>query len=577
MSSFFFNGRLYITPTTVSAVNDNALINNNLSVGNVVAYIGQSSGGKPNTVLTFGSAAEALATLRTGELAQACAKAFPPSDEVGGPATVLAIRVNPATQASLTVNDSASAASINISSADWGAYNNQIKVSFAAGSVQGIEATTQLGTQIYSQDNLYNSPFSVVYTGGQSTSTVTITGTTLVLNAPAGTVVQTIQLANFPTVQQLVDNINSFAGFSAAVIGANGQQPTLQGLDFVTAQSIKTTAFDVTATLQAVINWLNGGTEPFVTATRANGAGKPPAALSATYLSGGSDGNTTNTQWGNAFTTLQAVPVQWITPLSADPSIAAMCDAHVQFMSTVGRSERRALCGTALSTTDTQAIAAALALNSDRTSLVHIGYYDFDLTNQVSGLVLYSPYMAAAVAAAAFCGVSPATPLTNKSLTFRGVERAVLNPTETDPLLQGGLFCIESTPKGFKVVQSISTWLNDGRYDKVEQSVGWGYDFVSQNVRNALDQLRGKKNSPLLDSQAVAITESQLRLMAVAEPQGPGILVGDADSPPYLGITASSSGDALEVSFQASVALPANYIAITIYAQVFSGSASASA
>ena len=574
---YFFNGHLYITPTTVSAVNDDAMLNQNLSVGNVLAVIGQSTGGTPNTPLVFGDPATALATLRTGELAQAVTKAFNPSNEVGGPTTVVAIRVNPAVQAGLTLLDSSANPAITLLASDYGQYTNQINVDVAAGSTNGVYITTALGSDVYAQKNIYAAPMTVVYTGAQATATVTVTDTTMTLSAPAGTPIAAISLASFPTVQQLVDNINTFPGFAAAVLGVSGSMPSLNGLDGVTAQSIKTTAFTVTAVLQAAINYLNspqsGG---LVVAARPSNALLPPAPLATTYLTGGTDGTVTNTQWSNAFTTLQTQDVNWIAPLSATGSIIAMADAHVQYMSTVGRKERRAICGMALGTTDAQALTEALSLNSNRTSIVHIGYYDYDWTNQVTGLQLYSPYMAAAVAAAAFSGVSPGTPLTNKALTFSGVERRLTNPTETDPLIQGGVFCIESTSKGYYVVQSISTWLVDSKYDKVEQSVGWALDFVCQNVRNALDPLRGQKMTPQLLRRAVDITESQLRALAVQEPQGPGVITGDAASPAYTGITASAAGDVLSVQFQCSPVLPANYVAVTVYAVPYSGTATAS-
>lgn len=574
---YFFNGHLYITPTTVSAVNDDAMLNQNLSVGNVLAVIGQSTGGTPNTPLVFGDPATALATLRTGELAQAVTKAFNPSNEVGGPTTVVAIRVNPAVQAGLTLLDSSANPAITLLASDYGQYTNQINVDVAAGSTNGVHITTALGSDVYAQDNIYAAPMTVVYTGAQATATVTVTDTTMTISAPAGTPIAAISLASFPTVQQLVDNINTFPGFAAAVLGVSGSMPSLNGLDGITAQSIKTTPFTVTAVLQAAINYLNspqsGG---LVVAVRPSNALLPPAPLATTYLTGGTDGTVTNTQWSNAFTTLQTQAVNWIAPLSATGSIIAMADAHVQYMSTVGRKERRAICGMALGTTDAQALTEALSLNSNRTSIVHIGYYDYDWTNQVTGLQLYSPYMAAAVAAAAFSGVSPGTPLTNKALTFSGVERLLTNPTETDPLIQGGVFCIESTSKGYYVVQSISTWLVDSKYDKVEQSVGWALDFVCQNVRNALDPLRGQKMTPQLLRRAVDITESQLRALAVQEPQGPGVITGDAASPAYTGITASAAGDVLSVQFQCSPVLPANYVAVTVYAVPYSGTATAS-
>src|SRR3546814_10056651 len=91
----FFNGRLWISPATMSVVDDSAMANQNLSVGNVVAFIGRAAGGEPNKALRFGSPAEAQATLRAGELLTAVLKAFDPSAQVGGPATVVARKSTP--------------------------------------------------------------------------------------------------------------------------------------------------------------------------------------------------------------------------------------------------------------------------------------------------------------------------------------------------------------------------------------------------------------------------------------------------------------------------------------------------
>jgi hypothetical protein len=572
---YFFNGRLYISPATMSAVNDDALNNQNLSVGNVAAFVGRSSGGQPSTALTFGSPAQASASLKTGELLTAVLKAFNPSDETGGPSAVLAVRVNPAVQAGLTLLDALAASVIQVSAADWGLYTNQIKLTVTAGSVQGLKASVALGTANYTQDNLYASPLEVQYTGAAASATLSISNSTVTLQAPSGSVVAAIDLNAFPTVEELVDNINSFAGFTAVVNGGFGTNPTLNALDNLAPADVLTAPLNVLANLQALVNWFNGSAQPLVVATRVPGAGTLPVALPYTYLTGGSDGVTTNLQWSNAFDTLQGQAVQWLTPISSDPAIAAMADAHVQFMSTIGRAERRAIVGMALGSTDADALLAAKNLNSDRTSLVHIGYYDYDATNILPGLQLYSPYLAAAAVAGAFSGVSPGTPLTNKSLTFRGLERNLLNPTDTDPLITGGVLCIENTSTGYKVVQSISTWLTNSNYDKVEQSVGAALDYVAHNVRDALDVLRGSKNNQITLARAVTITEATLRQLAIPDPQGPGVLAGDATSPPYINITASSVGDAIAVSFQCSPVLPANYIAITIYAVPFTGTATA--
>lgn len=570
--SVFFNGRLLISPTSASVVDDSAMANKNLTVGNIVALVGRSVGGKPNTALRFGSPSEARAALRDGELLTAVLKAFDPSAQAGSPSTVVAVRVNPATQASLALVDATPATVINLVATDYGLYTNQIKVKVEAGTSSGKKLTTQFGNDYYTADNVARNAFKIRYSGAQASARMSVTGTTVTLEAPNATVVATIDLNTYDTVQELVDRINVVTGFAASVQDGNGNTPALNGLDYVSNQDVKTADYIATAHLQAIVDWFNSQGEGFITATRAAGVGTLPANIAFTYLSGGSDGNTTNTEWSNAFTTLQSEDVQWVVPISSDPAIHAMADTHCSFMSTAGKMERRSIVGAPLSTTDSAAITLAKAINSDRTSLVHLGFYDYDLNGN---LTLFPPYILAALIAGAFSGVNPGTAMTNKTIKVRGLERKLRNPTDTDVLISGGVLCVEDTPNGFKVVKSISTWLTNDNYNRVEVSTGVAVDFTARNVREALDVLRGEKGSPLLLSRAVSIAESALRELSRPEPGGPGVLVGDDTNPPYKGITAKLEGDVVRVEFQCSPVIPANYILTTIYAVPYSGTATA--
>jgi len=357
----FFNGRLWTTPAVMSVVDDSAMYNKNLSVGNVQAVIGASTGGQPNTALSFGSPAEAVATLRSGELLDAILHAFDPSSETGSPQTIIAVRVNPAVQASLMLKDSSAANVINLQSTDYGLWTNGIKAKIEAATTTGMKLSTQVGNSYFSQDNVYRNAFSVVYGGAQATAVMTISGTQLILEAPTSTNAATIELASYPTVQALVDRINVVTGFTATVLDGNGNKATPNALDYVTGVSVKT-LYTATAHLQATVDWFNGAGEGFVTATRQATAGKTPAVLDWTYLTGGSDGLTTNTQWSDAYTVLQAEDVQWVTPVSANSAIHAMNDTHCTFMTNVVRMERRGIVGSASATSDDAAIVLAKAL-----------------------------------------------------------------------------------------------------------------------------------------------------------------------------------------------------------------------
>ncbi len=569
----FFNGRLWISPATMSVVDDTAMFNRGLSVGNVLALIGRSVGGQPNTAIRLGSPEQARSILRSGEGLKAVEKAFDPSAQTGAPSEIVFVRVNPAVQAALALKDNTPVDVINLQSTDYGLYTNQIKVKIEAATTRGLKLSTQLENDYFTQDNVYRDAFKVRYSGAQATGVMTINGTTVTLQAPSGSTVATIDLNAYPTVQQLVDRINAVTGFSASVLDGNANKPALNGLDYVTAQDVKTADYTAKADLQAVVDWFNSQAEGFITATRVAGVGKIPANIPWTYLAGGSDGVVTNGEWSDAYDeVLQAVDVQWAVPLSSDPAIHAMNDAHCAYMSNIARMERRGICGTALGTTDAAAIAAAKALNSDRTSLVHLGFYDY---NEAGVLTLFEPYILAAQIAGAFAGSNPGTALTNKALKVRGLERKLRNPTDTDQLILGGVLAVEDTATGYKVVQSITTWLINDNYNRVEVSTGVALDFVARNVRNALDVLRGEKGTPIVLSRAVSITESTLRELARPEPQGPGVLAGDAENPPYKNITASLDGDVLRVEFQCSPVIPVNYIPVTIFAVPYSGTATA--
>lgn len=573
-SSFFFNGRLYVTPTTASLVNDTAMAPSSLTIGNILCLIGASAGGTPLLPTLFGNPSDVLAALISGPLCDAAVAAFSPSTQTNAPSEVMCVRVGSATQATLTLLDAAAANTIALTTNQYGLVANQTKVKIASGSVSGKAVTVQVGNNFATQDNIGRNAFTIQYSGGQSTASMTITESTLTLFAPNATPVATLALASFPTVQNVVDAINSVAGFTATAAVGSGSTSALNGLDHTSAQDVKSAPYVATANLQAIVDWFNSAAEPFVTAVRLSTATQAPANIAFTYMTGGTSPAPITGDWTSALTALQTQDVNWVVPLIGDASIHAAVDAHVQFMSTVGRKERRALVGPVSGTSLTAVQALPLALNSDRTSLCWPGYYDF---NAAGVLTLYDPFMMAAKVAAAFSGLDPGDAMTNKAVSVRGLEVVVKNPVDTDALIQSGVLCVEKTKQGFKVVRSISTWLVNNNFNRVEVSCGAAVDFVVGNVRAALDVLRGGRQDPLTLGRAISITESALQQLAIPEPQGPGTIVGNATSPAYANISASIVGDVLAVNFQCSPVIPTNFIPVTVSIVPFTGTATSAA
>jgi hypothetical protein len=234
--------------------------------------------------------------------------------------------------------------------------------------------------------------------------------------------------------------------------------------------------------------------------------------------------------------------------------------------------ERRCFVGGAAGQTLAQAIAAAKLLNSDRTAQVFPGHYDYSAAGV---LELRPAYMSAAVVAAGFAGSNPGRTMTNKALTLRGLETKLRNPTDTDPGIEGGVLCLEESRQGYRVTKAVTTWLINDNYNRVEVSTGAACDFTVRNVRNAVAQYIGEPGNPITLSLVKEAVETALGELSRPEPSGPGVLVGDEESPPFKNITVSLTGDVIRVEFQASPVIPANYILITFHAVPYSGTITA--
>ena len=578
-SSVFYNGRRHITPATISQVNDEDMAPRNLAASRNLALVGLALAGEPGKPFKVNSPEDAARKLRGGELLTAARKAFGPSGATGGPRTITVVRVGKATQATLTLKDSAGAGSIVLKAVPFGLLGNGLKAKVANGTLRGKKFTAQLGNEHVTGDNLARDAFKVRYTGAETTATLDVTAAAAVLKHGA-TVAATVSFSDFPTVQQVCDRINTVPGFSAEPAPQSALRLAGNALDFVTAQDVKAAEFTVKADLQAVIDYLNGAAfRELVRAERAVGAGKVPANVDWTYLAGATDLAATNEDWAAAIDSLESVDVQRIVPLTADPAIHSMVDAHVHFMSDAARRERRAVVGGAAGLDVEDVLDLPIALGSDRTSFAWPAHYDFDNRGQRS---LLPGYMTAVLVAAAQCGVNPGTSLTNKPLRVGGLEFEARVPADTDELIQNGVLVLaraegeDGDPEGFKVVRDISTWLSDDNYNRVENSCGDAVDFVARNLRIALDPGRGGKSTPMSMNLALSRAQTCLENLAKPEPAGPGVIVGDAVLPAFRNLAAYLNGDVTGINVQVSPVIPNNFILVGISVTPYSGTATLS-
>jgi hypothetical protein len=395
---------------------------------------------------------------------------------------------------------------------------------------------------------------------------MTATGTgipadTLVSAVDGGTV--TIDLIDTPTFQHLVDKINTLPGWTATLSLGSALFTAHRGLDGMIQLDAKTADLQVTADLQAAIDHFNSNAEGFVTAVRPLNATLPPDDyVGSKYMSGALGLAPDTADWIGALDVLTNEDVQWVVPLSASVAVHLATDAHCGFMSDAGRKERRCLVGPGLGLNVEQVKLLPHAIGSDRCALVWPGHYDAD---RITGKrTLQPPYMTAALVGGGFAGLNPGNAMTNKVVRAAGLEVNPSFPADTDTLIMNGVCTMENTPRGIKVCRSVSTWLANDNYNRVEVSCGAATDYMVRAVREALEPLVGGKQDPRMLARAAAITEATLRELQRPEPAGPAVIVGDKNSPAYRNIQCEIDADILRVSFEASPVIPLNFIGITV-------------
>lgn len=468
-------------------------------------------------------------------------------------------------------------ASLCLESEDYGTHTERTRFKVQTGTTDGTKyLATGIDNKEFIKDNLGAAYFDILYGGSEASALITVSASAITVSAgdlASEEELVSCDLSVYDTVSKVVDFFDSHADLAANYNPSYRDFPTYGKLDFVEDVSISgETAVNITANLQAIVDWVNGLSEGLVTAYRPAESGTVPDNVGFTFLHGGTATTPTNTDWQDCFDALQVEDVQCVVPLTSSASVHAMAVSHCDYMSDSAGMERRCIVGGAIGETIEEIKLRAYNLNHDRCYLAAPAYKGYD-SNGV--LVEYAPYMLAALFGGMITGSDPGTSLTNKTISVRGLVQKYRVPTDTDELIQAGVMAVVETREGYKVVQSCSTWLANDNYNRVEMGTGFATDFVARSVRNAESTLIGKKGTPTILGMAVSIAENTLKELARPAPLGPEVITGDEANPPYKNITAELEGDVVRLFFQCSPVVPVNYMPVGIAIVPYSGSASA--
>lgn len=571
---FSFQGSTIIQPGVIATRSSSGMSSPSSSQRMVVLLGISGGGGQPKTLQMLNGQQDAFTKLRSGDLQIAAGRSY-----IDASAPYLAyMRVNPALQATYDVLSS-SAPVVNLKSVDYGVFTNLISTQVAAGTIQGLKGTVTQDGFSYTKDNLYQAVLSVQYTGASASALLNVDNAAGTISGSAGTlgsesVVWTAPFSTYQTIQQVVNLINSTAGWTATVTGSNPSASTLNFLDSVANAPAKASPVIVTANLQALIDWYN--TTSIVTATRPSLIGALPTAMTApAYLAGGSDGITTNTDWANVFTALQNVPqARIIVPVTADASVHAMAATHNAYMSdpTI-RHNRISIVGGVKGETVTQVGVRSSNLNSRRVSIIYPGIQDLDYLTGL--LTAYDPYLITGQIAALLSSLTITSALTRKPVTAKGLEgtlQSTLQKSDYDSLSDLGVMAIKffSSEQGsyFGIVRSLTTWQVDNDLDNIELSMVCNEDYVMMKVGDAQDELIGKDGSPSGAGMMQSAADSTLRLL-----RDEGAIVGDKDTPAYSDVVSVLTGNAITTTYKATIPAPMNFAGISANFTVYSKTA----
>lgn len=532
-----------------------------LASANNGVIMGQCTGGQPTTLLQFNTIAEAVSTLRSGDLMEAVKLAFNPGNDLN-PQRLYAVRVNPATQASTNFEDGSSNDMIKVESRDWGLWTNQIRVTLATGTNYGKKVTVAYQSQPSETfDDIRRQSFTIENTGGASNMTIVNNSSTNTLTTTT-TNPLSITLTDYPTVGELAAYINGQTGYTCTAIAGQENASTIE-LDSVSAQDINTSAYTAQSTMEAIIDTINAGSA-WVDATAVNATNNRviPENLAETYLTTGAEGTYDTTAWTNSLTMLEAEDIQFISTPDSTASYHAQIKTHCESMSAVtGKKERQfvvgAPWGTGTVATDiSNAVSASSTLNSK------YGMYVFNGGTQFNNAGVVTNF-AASFVACMLMGMKTAAalnvPLTFKTLNLLSLEHR-LSDSQLETLLEGSVAPNAYNASGIAHhVRQLNTYqTNDLKWN--EFSMATEMLFASRDLRTYLEGLYiGQPGTVVTSGAFRGSIENRL-----ATYEELGIFVRDpTTNESWWNVQVTISGDQVTVDYDAYITAPINFTFVT--------------
>jgi hypothetical protein len=525
-----------------------------VSSGNIV-ILGDSELGEPNKLLVFDSANDARAALSAGDGLEGVIQAFAPGNDLV-PQQVGFMRVNPGTQSERTLQKTSSDR-YKVKSFSYGVPMNQVRLKFSAGTIVGShKIETEYKGNALESDNIERKSLSIQYTGTGSAAVVNIDATTLtttVTGGPGGEDLS-IVLADYPTISELVELINNNAVYDAVVLTDQPTQKSTE-IDFVTTGDIFTTPLTLKSDYQAVFEALGANGLLSDISKLGTTRNVPDYDADFVYLSGGTSGAYTTTEFTTSLEVLEEEDVQLMATTTTEESVHILIKNHCVVMNSVdGRRERQFYVGGALGEDVASVKARALTLNSSFGSLCSPGYYQF---NDDGVETLYSPAFLACKQVGMVSALALNNPTTSKTMNVLRWEKDYKRSEKNDLIKGGVLICGKDTDGLFITIRSLTTY-QGSLLQKNEASIMRETLYQAADLRRRMSALIG---SPNTGNDQLATVDAIFE-RAIQDWKGLGIIVAN-NGQLYSGYTRRIVGDQLVIEYNTWNTAPTNFVFIT--------------
>jgi len=518
--------------------------------------MGQCKGGKPTTLLKFNSFSEAFQTLKSGELMDAVRMAFDPGGD-NVPQTIYAMRVNSAVQGSTNLLETATPL-ITLKSLDYGLDANQIKVTLEAGTTEGKKLTVGYKSEddeVF--DNLYQASLTITH----ATATITIVNNSATHTLTGSVDTLSVDLNTFDTIGALATYINDQTGYTA-VATAGQENVDSKKLDSVSAISASGGVV-FQSTMYAIINGINAGSVRIgATDVSATNDIEIPDNLTETYLTSGSEGTYSTTEWTASLLQMEGEDIQLISTPDTGASVHSAIATHCTGMSSVnGRKERQFIVGAPVKTsviaTDiSTAVSASQVLNSKYGMYAFNGGTNYDINGVLTS---YHAGYTACMLMGIHCATALNEPLTFKAVNYIDLDWKLSN-SQLETLIENGVAPVNYNSIGVShCVRQVNTYQTpDLKFN--EFSMVTEMFFASRDLRAYLEGLFvGKPGSSI----SVGLIQEVVKTKLTQYTANLGIFQKDSTGVAFWNIVASISGDTVTIDYDANVTAPVNFLFVT--------------